>query len=433
MPKINKTLVDSEIRKPLETMRRYIWDEEIKGFGLQILPTGVMSYVFQYRTPQGESRRATIGKHSETLTADIARVKAKEMRRTVEDGGDPLGVKQAQRDALTISGLLDLYLASAKFAEKADSTRLIDKGRIERHLRPLLGKQYVQALKPDAVRRVFGQIRDGNTAAKVKTGKRGLARVTGGEGAARMAIRLMRAILSWGVEEGYAALNPAADVKVGSDGSRKTIMQGGDDYARLFRTLDTMENEKRIRQAHADAIRLVALTGARRGEIASLIWRYVDLQKGVIVLPHGKHKTGRKTGEPRIIGLPAVAQAIIARQPEGDLDSFVFRAAKGDGAITLSAVWRKVREEAQLPEGIGLHGLRHSLASHLAMGGAQAAEIMTVLGHRQLSTAQKYVHWAQDARVPLAERAASVAMAGMTESKGEAAGAVVPLKQSNTD
>jgi integrase len=426
MPKIKKTLVDDA--RPSEK-EYFVWDDSIAGFGLKVFPSGAKSYVFQYRTPQGLSRRATIGKHSETLTADIARAKAKEMRRTVEDGGDPLGAKQSQRDALTMDALFDLYLASAKFADKADSTRQIDKGRINRHLRPTLGKLYVQTLKPDAVRRAFGQIRDGNTAAKIKTGKRGLARVTGGEGAARMAVRLLRAILSWSIEEGYATSNPAAEVNVGSDGSRKTIMQGGDDYARLFRTLDTMEDEKRIRQAHADAIRLVALTGARRGEIACLQWRYVDLQQGVIVIPPTQHKTGRKTGEPRVIGLPAVAQAIITRQPEGKPDSFVFQPAKGEGAITLSAVWRKVREEAQLPEGIGLHGLRHSLASHLAMGGAQAAEIMTALGHRQLSTAQKYVHWAQDARVPLAERAASVAMAGLAESKGKTPAKMTPIKR----
>lgn len=424
MPKIDKSLVDS--KKPHKTKRIYIWDDKISGFGLQILPSGVKSFVFQFRNAQGDSRRATIGRHSETLTAEQARTKAKAMRRIVEDGGDPLGVKQEQRDALTVGAILDLYLGSAKFAEKAASTKSIDQGRIERHLRPLLGKQYVQSLKPDAVRRAFGQIRDGHTAVRVSTKKHGLARVTGGEGAARMSVRLLRAIFTWAVGEGYMVSNPAAGIDIGVDGSRKTILQGGDDYAKMFRTLDTMENEKRIRQPHADAIRVIALTGARRGEITTLRWRDVDLQKGVIVLPAARHKTGKKTGEPRTIGLPAVAQALIARQPGGDPDDFVFNPAKGAGAITLSSVWRKVREEAQLPEGIGLHGLRHSLASHLAMGGAQAAEIMTALGHRQLSTAQKYIHWAQDARVSLAERAAGVALAGMADSKKSAD--VVPLK-----
>ena len=47
------------------------------------------------------------------------------------------------------------------------------------------------------------------------------------------------------------------------------------------------------------------------------------------------------------------------------------------------------------------------------MSGAQAPEIMTAMGHRQLSTVQRYIHFAESARQALAERAASVALAGM--------------------
>jgi site-specific recombinase XerD len=72
-----------------------------------------------------------------------------------------------------------------------------------------------------------------------------------------------------------------------------------------------------------------------------------------------------------------------------------------------------VRIEANLPPTLGLHGLRHSVASHLTMGGAQAAQIMTAMGHRQLSTVLRYIHFAENARQTLAERAAAVALAGM--------------------
>ena len=171
----------------------------------------------------------------------------------------------------------------------------------------------------------------------------------------------------------------------------------------------------------ADAIRLIALTGCRRGEAAGLRWRHVDLKHGRIVLPPQSHKTGRKTGKPREIILPAEAQKIIARQPEGSPDDFVFAPARGDGAIALSKAWRKVRKEADLPPTLGLHGLRHSIASHLAMSGAQAPEIMTAMGHRQLSTVQRYIHFAQNAREVLAERAASVALAGMAAGVEDAA------------
>ena len=133
-----------------------------------------------------------------------------------------------------------------------------------------------------------------------------------------------------------------------------------------------MEEQRRIRQQAADAIRLIALTGCRRGEAANLRWRHVE--RGRIVLPAREHKAGRRTGKPRIISLPAAAQAIIARQPDGGPDDFVFAPARGEGgAIELTHVWDKVRAEAHLPAKVTLHGLRHSTASHMAMAGAEAA------------------------------------------------------------
>ena len=104
----------------------------------------------------------------------------------------------------------------------------------------------------------------------------------------------------------------------------------------------------------------------------------------------------------------------------------MFPPSAGTGPLSLAKPWRLIRSEAALPPQIGLHGLRHSLASHMAMSGAEAAEIMAVLGHSQLSTAQKYVHWAQDARQALAERAAAVALAGM---RAEPHGSVVGMQQ----
>jgi integrase len=414
--KITKRAVDAT--KPTEK-RIFVWDTEVKGFGLQVLPSGIKSYVFQYRTPECKTRRATIGKHG-TLTADQARVKAREMQRRVLDGRDPLAEKREARTATTVGAVLDAYLASAKFAEKAPSTQAIDRGRSHRHLRPLLGKKLAGKLKAEDVRRAFRDIRDGKTATDEKTRPRGRAIVKGGEGTARSAVRLLRAILSWAQQEGLISANPAAGIKVGADGERTTIIESSKQYAQLFRTLQRMEDEQRIRRPVADSIRLIALTGARRSEITGLRWRHVDLEAGLLTLPPSAHKTGRKTGKPRIIGLPAVAQAIISVQPQGEPDAYVFSPARGDGPLSLAKPWRRVRQEAGLPDGIGLHGLRHSLASHMAMQGAQAAEIMTALGHRQLSTAQKYVHWAQDKRAALAEDAAAHISAALN---GEARGA----------
>jgi hypothetical protein len=135
MPKITKKTVAAAVP---QTERRTIWDTEIKGFGLLVLPSGIKSYVYNYRTQENRSRRVTIGQ-SHKLTADEARKEAKKLQSEVVRGNDPLAKKQANRKAIKVTQLLDFYLASSKFAEKAASTRAVDRGRIERHLKPTLG------------------------------------------------------------------------------------------------------------------------------------------------------------------------------------------------------------------------------------------------------------------------------------------------------
>jgi integrase len=409
MPKITKRVVDAAA---VAAKRFVIWDSEIKGFGLLVMPSGIKSYFYQYRTAEGRQRRATIGKHGE-WTPTEARKKAEDFREAVRGCRDPLAEKRALKEAPTVSEILDGYLRSESFKDKAPSTQVIDRGRIERHLRPLLGRKHAHSLSQEEIRRAFNAIRDGNTAKDVKTRKRGRARVTGGPGTARMSIDLLRTIFNWaGVKP-----NPCDGIKTGQSGTRETILEDTESYSRLFATLELMETERRIRSPVADAIRLIALTGCRRGEAAGLRWRHVDLKQGRVVLPPQSHKTGRQTGKPREMTLPAAAQTIISRQSEGGPDDFVFTPARGDGAIALSKAWRKVRTEANLPPTLGLHGLRHSVASHLAMAGAQAPEIMTAMGHRQLSTVQRYIHFAETARHALAERAASIPLAGLKGRK----------------
>lgn len=421
--KITKTAVDAA--KPAEKSR-YLWDSTLKGFGVLVLPSGVKSYVYQYRNAYGRSRRATIGRHG-VITAEQARAKAQALAAAVVvEKRDVVDEQKARRNAHTVGDLFSAYLQSARFAEKAESTRAVDKGRIERHLRPRLGDKVLLELKREDVRRAFAAIRDGATATDERTGPRGRAIVRGGQGTARMAVRLLRATLSWAAEEGLVTENVATGVKIGSDGTRNVTMTPRE-YEALFKALDKLEQQRQIRAQAADAIRLIALTGARRGEVTGLQWQHVDLKRGLLVLPASRHKAGARTGKPREIALPAAAQAIIARQESGRPDALVFTPAKGEGVISLSKPWRLVREAAKLPDGVGLHGLRHALASTMALQGAQAAEIMVALGHRQLSTTQRYIAFSQDSRVQLLNRHTAGIAAAMNPKKKRTKAKVVRL------
>jgi integrase len=273
--------------------------------------------------PKVSSDRITIGQHG-ACTAEQARDKAEDYRQIVRAGGDPLGAKQALRKSVTVSDVLDAYLAAEDFANKTTITQAIDRGRFERHLRPLLGKKHAHLITEQDVKRAHTAIREGKTAVDVKTGRRGRARVRGGEGAARMAIVVLGVIFNWAVRARIMKENPCRFVKVGPGNTRDAILEDAEDYGRMFKALDRTERELRIRPPVADAIRLIALIGCRRGEAAGLRWSHVDLKQRRLVLPPTAHKTGRKTGKPRIIGLPTAAQAIISRQPAGADNDYVF-------------------------------------------------------------------------------------------------------------
>lgn len=415
--KITKRIVDSWAPGK---RGEYLWDGELKGYGLIASTGGGMSFVIQYRNKHGKTRRYSVGKVG-SLTPDHARKTAEKLLARIRtEGYDPLEKRQLDRDALTVNDILDRYLDSARFAEKADSTQYTDKGRIKRHLRPLLGNLMAENLAPEHIRKALADIRDGKTAVNIKTKSRGRSNVKGGDGAARMAIRVLRAIINWAIGEGLMVTNPASTVKLGSDGKRSAILESPEQYRALFEALQTLEETLRLRSAAADAIRVLALTGARLSEITAIRWGQVDLNRGLLVLPAKTHKAGHRSGEVKEIPLSAAAQAVIANRPKGQSTDYVFPPKSGDGPITLSSkLWQMIRAEASLPVGITNHSLRHSLGSMMAMQGAEAAEIMAMLGHTQLSTTERYIHFARDARVALAERH-TAGIAAALEGRGKA-------------
>lgn len=427
MARIGKRLLDTT-RTPKE--RRVLWDDTLKGFGVILRPSGVHSFVFSYRNTKNRKRNITIAKVG-TIAPDMARRKAEEFRALLLQGRDPLDEKQSARDRLTVAGLIKEYMASPAYTSKRASTQYVDLKRINGHLLPLLGGLRVDEVTMSAVEKAFRSICEGRHAGKDLLGNGAKSRVKGGEGIARTSIRLFRAILNWGYKSGcveWDAVQAARNVQIGRDGQRDVILEDPAAYARLWATLDRMVTPDLdnpaplVRPVIADAIRLIALTGARRGEIIGLLWRHVDLAKGLLVLPPDRHKTGGKTGETRVIGLPALAVDLLRRQSLGGPDDPVFPPLPGHAKLYLDETWRKARVAAGLPEGIGLHGLRHTFASYMAMQGAQAAEIMAALGHKDMSTSQRYVHWAKDQRQDLAERAAATITGVLTGGKAEAKG-----------
>jgi hypothetical protein len=125
----------------------------------------------------------------------------------VAKGADPAADKRESREAMTVGELCDSYLADADAGRlltrrgnaKKASTLTIDRGRIERHVKPLLGRVAVSAVERRDIERFMHAVAEGKTAGRTKTRPRGLARVRGGKGTATRAVGLLGGIFTYAV------------------------------------------------------------------------------------------------------------------------------------------------------------------------------------------------------------------------------------------
>ena len=375
--------------KPVPGKDVFEWDSELAGFGVRVKPSGVMSYVVQYRNQHGRSRRMTIGKHG-VFTPEEAREEARQMLAASARGDDPAEMKSNVRNEWTVQQLCEEYVSQTKIGNvvtrsgrvKSASTLATDKGRIERHIIPLLGHRVVRDLNRSDISGFFRDVKAGRTAVDVKTGFRGRAIVKGGQGAAKRTVGLLSGILSFAIELGLVETNPAHGIRLPADGKR-SITGLDEKYGGLGCALSVAEEQAEPWQA-IEAIRFAALTGARRSEVISLMWKDVDFQNRCFRLAMSK------TGESiRPIGQKAIMVLERVRQKNAAGD-YVFPAARKENAPFggLPRAWKRIitsdkmtDQDRDAVDGLTLHGLRHGFATTANNLGLTLPTIAALLGH----------------------------------------------------
>jgi integrase len=406
-----------------------IWDRDISGFGARRQIDSV-SYVLFYRTAEGRQRWHTIGRHGSPWAPDTARKEAIRLLGSVAGGIDPAALKQAKRSAQSVAELCDLYLADAdsgriltrRRASKKASTLLTDRGRIERHIKPLMGIMRVPAVTRADVEAFMHAVAEGKTAGRTKTKKvRGLANVRGGKGTAARTVGLVGSIFSYAVRHQMRPDNPVRGVERFVDGQRKRRLSD-DEYRAIGAALSKAEKNNEIWPPAIALTRFLLLTGWRRGEALALKVSEVDLARRTATL--GDSKTGRSV---RPLSIPATnLLRSILDASNHEPARLVFPASRRGGLMSgYSKMWERIAKSAALSNDVTPHVFRHSLASLAADLGFSEPSIAALIGHAGRSTTSRYIHPADSVLLAAADAVAR----RTSQLMGEVTGAeVVTLK-----
>jgi integrase len=411
--KITKRIVDGS---PAKEDRYTVFDSAIPGFGLRIYPSGVKSYVFEYRPGEGgrgvAKKRITIGKAGE-MTPEAARKIADNFRAQVRTGKDPQGDKTTQRAALSFEKVADAFLSDHVDAKRKASTKGHYQDIINRLLVPKIGKLKAKDVSRSDIARIH--------LANRKTPFQ-----------ANRILAIIGSMYGFAGKHGLVPedLNPARGIERYKEQGRERYLST-DELERLgaaIREAETngipwminangktkhvpKENRSTVIGEHAAAaLRLLIFTGARLREILHLKWDYVDFERGLLLLPDSK--TGQKT-----IVLNAPALEVLA-----NLSRLGVYVIAGESAGTedekprtdLKRPWAMVTRHAGL-EGLRLHDLRHNFAAFGAGGGMGLPIIGKLLGHSQPQTTARYAHLDAD---PL-KRAANAIGSTLAAAMGE--------------
>ena len=367
MAKLTKRSIDQI--KPAGKQDVVVWDDTLPGFGLRVKPSGVKSFIVQFRNSAGRSRRMTLGRFG-VLTPAQARNRAMQILAAASRGDDPVQEKQAARTDISVNELAERYMDEYAKMYKKPLSVAADERSLRLVILPAIGHLPAKSI----TRTDIAKMMHAHKSEPVKANR-----------AFALVSKMVNLAEAWGIRPD--ASNPCRHIKKFPEKPRQRYLSD-EELARLGRALRECEKEGSELPSSITALRLLIFTGCRRQEILELKWDYVDFGRECILFPDSK--SGFKAvplgdaalevlaNTPRITGNPYVCPGIKLMRP----------------LVGLQRAWARIRSKADLDD-VHLHDLRHTFGATGAGAGQSLHILGSLLGHKQSRTTQVYAHLAQ--------------------------------------
>ncbi len=385
--------------------QEFVWDTELKGFGVRVGTSGVKTYVLQFRSPDGRLRRMAVARCN-VLDVDEARKQARALLAKATLGVDPAEEKRANRIGGTVAEVCDWYLAEAESRRLLGrrrrpikpSTLKMDRSRIERHIKPLLGTRSVRTLRLADIERMQADIAAGKTSAAPH--KRSGRITTGGDGAAARVISTLHSIFEHAVRMDVIENNPARGVRRIASKRRTRRLSAGE----LVRLGEAIRRSVEYGEHPTGLalVRFIALTGFRLMEAQTLQRDWIDRQGGCVHFPDTKSDAQTRAIAP-------AAYAVAAQQPKSETNLYVFPSDDGRSHYKqVPDVIARLCQLAQLKD-VTAHTLRHTFGSVAGDLGFSELTIAMMLGHGKRNVTQGYIHIDEGLWIAIEATAAKIA------------------------
>jgi integrase len=358
--------------------KQILWDHEVHGLGLRVQPSGLKSFVYQYRTREGHKRLITLGQYG-VLTLETARKQARVAGASVIDGQDPLKLKAQRRSGELMSDLCTVYLE--RHAKPRKRSWKDDASRIRLYILPWLGIKRVEQITRAEVAKLHDFIGRQNGAPYQANRVR------------EQLSKMFEFAKSIGlVEEDFK--NPAQGIIDFEEHERDAYIEP--DYLPLVKAaIDAEENK-----IAGCAIWLLILTGKRKTEILTAKWSDLNEQSKTLRIPNTKN------GEMEFLPLSSEAWKVIEKAKEFRTagNPFIFPGKTHGHLVNLLKPWRRITRIAESNGAIGIskvtiHGLRHTFAVFaVSKAGVDLGMARELLNQKSLRATTVYAKYLSEKR-----------------------------------